>query len=117
MRRFILVWIVVLSVAGAAYAQGKFPNKDTAKDRRDHAWGTSRSHTGSTIGFGKDDQGDDTTVLDSGPKKEPVDWYDKIIITVNPDTKWPQSGTENSTTTTYDNSTDTETTTTTTKSW
>lgn len=116
-KRYILPAVLVLAALATAHAGEKFPNKDTAKDRRDNTWGTEQSYTGSSTEFGTDERGDSTVRLNSGPKKEPVDWYDKIIITVNPDTKWPQNGTESTTSTTYDNATDTETTTTTTKEW
>lgn len=116
--RYILPAALMLAALATAQAGEKFPNKDTAKDRRDYTWGTQKSNTDSTTEFGTDPEtGDSQIRLDTGPKKKPVDWYDKIIITVNPDTKWPENGTESSTTKTYNNATDTETTTTTTKEW
>lgn len=119
MRKILIVMTGLLLLAsGTALGEGKFPNKDTAKNRRDSSWGTGGKRSDSTTTMGTDaETGDSTIVYDSGPKKEPVDWYDKIIITVDPQTRWPSSGSETSTTSTYNNSTDTEVTTSTTNSW
>ncbi|GEM_PF-918529 len=109
---------VVILTLGSAWAQNKFRNKDTATNRQDSTWGTTGGQNADTQdAFGMDpNTGDSTMKADPGPKKEPVDWYDKVIITVNPDVDYPfnKDGVSTSTTTTYNNSTDTQTTTTTT---
>lgn len=93
-------------------AQNKFPNKDTATNRHDYNWGTVKDDDTATATFGRDNAtGDSVTHVKPAPGKEEVDWYDKVIITVNPHVKWGDSTT---TTSTYDNATDTGTTTTTT---
>lgn len=119
MRRFsILCLFAALSAIltlSVALAGNKFQNKDTAKDRQDNAFGTDAGEDTSTITFGTSDRGDTTIKTKARPKEEPVDWYDKIIITVNPNTRWPQDSTATTTTTGYNNATDTQTTTTTTQ--
>ncbi len=106
---------VVLLTLSLALAGAKFDNVDTAKDRRDNSFGTDPGEDTSTTSFGKNDSGDTTIKTKARPKPEEVDWYDKIIITVNPDTRWPQDGSTTTTQTRYDNATDTQTTTTTTE--
>ncbi|WP_147822194.1 hypothetical protein [Salidesulfovibrio onnuriiensis] len=122
MNRTASIFFAILAVAlltlGTAQAQGKFKNKDTATNRQDSTWGTSdgQSPTGDSV-FGTDPAtGDSTMEADPGPKKEPVDWYDKVIITVNPNVDYPynKDGVSTTTTTTYNNATDTQTTSTTT---
>ncbi len=121
MRNFSTICIftvtVVILTLSLALAGAKFENKDPAVDRPDNAFGTDPGDDRSSTEFGKTDRGDTTIKTKARPKKEAVDWYDKVIITVNPDTSWPKGdGTTTSTTTktTYDNATDTQTTTTTT---
>lgn len=111
---FLAALAVVILTLVPALGQ-KFKNKDTAPNRRDSTWGTS-GQNGNDV-FGTDETTGDTTIkADPGPKEEPVDWYDKVIITVNPSVDWPpnKDGVSTSTTTTYNNATDTQTTTTTT---
>ena len=119
LSRIILIAVaVILLTLSLALAGAKFKNKDTAKNRQDNAFGTEQGEDTGTTTFGTNAAGDTTIRSKARPKKEPVDWYDKIIITVNPDTQWPKGdGTTTSTTTQtkYDNATDTETTTTTTQ--
>jgi len=127
MRRFSKICIftiaLIILTLSLALAGAKFNNEDTAKDRQENTFGTEPGDNTSSNEFGTNDAGDTTIKSKARPKREPVDWYDKIIITVNPDTSWPKGdGTTTSTTTetNYDNSTDTETTTTTTqenKTW
>lgn len=80
---------IVLACPMAAAGQ-KFKNKDTAKNRSNYTWGTSAGQTGGNATFSKDAQGDTVIHADPGPKKEEVDWYDKVIITVDPDVSWPR---------------------------
>ncbi|CCH48806.1 hypothetical protein [Pseudodesulfovibrio piezophilus] len=108
---YITVVTVIILTFSLASAESKFKNEDTAANRQDNVFGTDQAEDTSTTKFGKDETGSTTIKTKARPKKEPVDWYDKIIITVNPETKWPTDGT--TTTTTYDNATDTQTTTTT----
>lgn len=112
----VAVGVVVLTLSLAA-AQSKIVNKDTARDRRTNTFGTDPDEDAATATFGTNEAGDTTVRSKARPKQEEVDWYDKVIITVNPETKWPTSGTSSSssTSTSYDNATDTETRTTTTR--
>ncbi|KAB1442443.1 hypothetical protein F8A88_06955 [Pseudodesulfovibrio senegalensis] len=80
---------IVLACPMTATAQ-KFKNKDTAKNRSDYTWGTSKDQTDGNTTFSKDEQGNTVIHADPGPKKEEVDWYDKVIITVDPDVSWPR---------------------------
>lgn len=115
MRHFskilILVTTITILTLSLALAGSKYPNKDTAKDRTNNVFGTEQDENTGTNVFGTSERGDSTIKSKARPKAEEVDWYDKIIITVNPDTKW---GDSKSTTTGYNNATDTQTTTTTT---
>ena len=122
MRHFSTIFIftvaVVILTLSLALAGAKFKNEDTAKDRQDNAFGTDPGDKTSNIEYDTNAAGDSTIKSKARPKKEEVDWYDKIIITVNPDTQWPKGdGTTKSTTTqtAYDNATDTQKTTTTTQ--
>ncbi len=109
-----VVAVTVLTFS-LALAEGKFKNVDTAKDRQDNSFGTEPGEErGSTV-FGKDERGDSTIRSKAAPKADPVDWYDKVIITVNPTTRWPTDQSKTTTTTGYNNATDTQTTTTTTQ--
>lgn len=107
----IAITVVILTLS-LALAGSKFKNEDTAKDRQNNVFGTDASEDTATTTFGTNDAGDSTLKSKARPKKEPVDWYDKIIITVNPDTRWPKDQTTTTTTVGYNNATDTETTTT-----
>lgn len=102
--------IVILTLS-LAMAGAKFNNTDTAKNRKNNSFGTEQGEGTGTNVFGTDEDGGTTINSKARPKAEEVDWYDKIIISVNPDTKW---GDSTSTSTSYNNSTDTQTTTTTT---
>ena len=73
---------------------------------------TDSGEKAATTTFGTNDAGDSTLKTKARPKEEPVDWYDKVIITVNPDTRWPNEQSKTTTTTGYNNATDTQTTTT-----
>jgi len=122
MRHFSKILIftvaVIILTLSLALAGSKFKNEDTAKNRQDNSFGTDPSDESSNIEYGKNGAGDNTIKSKARPKKEPVDWYDKVIITVNPDTQWPKGDGTSTTTTTqtsYDNATDTEQTTTTTQ--
>ncbi len=127
MRHFSKILIftvtVVILTLSLALAGATFENKDTAKNRKNNSFGTEPSDDTSASVIGTNEDGNSIIKSKAAPSKEEVDWYDKVIITVNPITKWPQGdGTTSSSTTTtgYDNSTDTQTTTTTTqenKNW
>ncbi|MGE4292944.1 MAG: hypothetical protein AB7E32_12130 [Desulfovibrio sp.] len=90
--------------AGLAHSQGKFANKDTAANRQDHSWGT-RINEGRSY-FGTDADENDVWGYQPAEPEKPVDWYDKIVITVNPETQWPSGGSTSSTTSTSTTSTD-----------
>jgi hypothetical protein len=115
-RIVIIAFGVVVLTLSLALAGSKFKNEDTAKDRRTNTFGTDPGDDTATTAFGTDDAGDLTIKTKARPKKEEVDWYDKVIITVSPTTSWPTDSSSTSTTTAYDNATDTQTTTTTTQS-
>jgi len=93
MRRFskicIFIMTVVILTASPALAGAKFKNEDTAVNRQDNTFGTDPGEDTSTTTFGTNKTDDTTIKTKVRPKKEPVDWYDKIIITVDPDTSWP----------------------------
>jgi len=119
MRRFstICLFFVAFTILtlSLALAGGKFKNEDTAKNRKNNVFGTDAGDDTSTISIGNNDSGDTTIKSKARPKPEEVDWYDKVIITVNPSTSWGNSSTT-TTTTGYNNSTDVQTTTSTTTS-
>jgi hypothetical protein len=92
---FAMVAAFLLS-AGLAHSQNKFPNRDTAKNRRDDSWGTRKSEGRSY--FGTDQNENEVWGYQPADPEEPVDWYDKIIITVDPNVDWPSGGKTNTTT-------------------
>lgn len=93
-----LAALAVLFLTLPGFAQNKFKNEDTAKDRRDNTFGTGYREEGADIAVGKDEHG--TTVIRStSTPKEEVDWYDKIWIEVEPRVDWPKDTSTTSTTT------------------
>lgn len=112
MRHFSIIaltaaMIGLLTLTPAA-AQNKFENKDTAKNRQDNTFGTkSKADDKAVTTFGTNEAGD-TTIDSDRPKQTEEDWYDKIIITADPITTWPEKGKTSTTTTeeTYDSATD-----------
>jgi hypothetical protein len=67
-----------------ASAQNKFENKDTAQDRHDSTWGTRQQGDGGGY-FGTGEHGESAWGYQA-PEPEPErDWYDEVIITVDPD--------------------------------
>ena len=116
-KLLLLAATAVFLTLSLALAGAKFENKDTAKDRRDEAFGTEQTDdTGSTT-IGTNDAGDSSIRAKPRPAPEPVDWYDKVIITVNPNVNWPQDSSTTTTTTStgFSNATDSSSTTTTTQ--
>lgn len=89
--------------AGPADAQGKFANKDTAKNRQDSVWGTSVNQGQSY--FGTDENENDSWGYHMPEPEPPVDWYDKIVITADPKVDWPTNGNTSTTTSTSTTST------------
>lgn len=95
MRHFSVIAALTLAVAlltpSPGLAQNKFKNEDTAKDRRINSLGT-RPVEGEApaTSFGINEAGD-TTIDSHQPKKDEVDWYDKVIIAVDPKVEWPAS--------------------------
>ena len=114
---------VVLLTPGTSPAQNKFKNVDTAKNRQDQTFGTRTPEGEEPVTqFGTNEAGDST--IDSTPKQqEEVDWYDKVLIVVEPQVDWPSSKTSTTESTNTTETTDavgdttssTSTTTTTTK--
>lgn len=85
-----LAMAVVLLTPCIGPAQSKFPNKDTAKNRQDNAFGTRPAEGEDAVTtFGTNERGD-TTIDSHQPKREETDWYDKVIIAVDPDVSWPE---------------------------
>lgn len=97
MRRFNIILITLVSAilltCSLALAKNKFKNEDTAKNRQDNTFGTDQSEETSTTTFDNNDQGETTIKTKRRPKEEEVDWYDKVIITVDPITQWPRKDT------------------------
>lgn len=114
-RILIFATTIVILTLSLAMAGAKFTNKDTAKSRSNNSFGTDPGDDTSSTVFGTAEDGSTSIKTKARPKAEPVDWYDKIIISVNPDTKWGDSS-STSTSVGYNNATDTQTTTTTTTS-
>jgi len=114
-RLFVIAAAVVLLTLTLALAGGKFDNKDTARNRQDSAFGTAQGAKSGNSTIGTNASGDTVINAKPAPAPEPVDWYDKVIITVNPNVNWPSTSSSSSTTTSYNNATDTQTTTTTTQ--
>ncbi|WP_316896914.1 hypothetical protein [Pseudodesulfovibrio indicus] len=109
-----LLLTVVLLTPGLGAAQSKFPNKDTAKNRQDNGFGTRPVEDGDAVTtFGTNERGD-TTIDSHQPKQEEVDWYDKVIIAVDPDVSWPSKRSTTTTTKSTDPAGNTSTSTTTT---
>lgn len=100
--RFIMLLIacgfvaVFLLTAGFVHGQGTFANEDTATNRQDDLWGT-RANAGQSY-FGTDTNENDVWGYQPPAQEEAVDWYDKIVITVDPNVDWPAGG-ETATTT------------------
>lgn len=120
MRHFSSIAALVLAVAlltpTAGQARNKFKNVDTAKNRQDESFGTRPVEGEAPVTtFGTNAAGD-STIDTHQPKKEEVDWYDKVIIAVDPNVSWPNSKSTTSKTTTTDGSGNTSTSTTTTTS-
>lgn len=91
MRKILVTCTLLLAavfLTQPASAQ-KFKNEDTAKNRKDNTFGTPPREEGTTAGSVTTDE-DGSTIIkaDPGPKKEEVDWYDKVIITVDPNVDW-----------------------------
>lgn len=88
MRHFSTIAIAALAAlfltVAPTLAANKFKNEDTAKNRKDHTWGTEQTEERSTTTFGKDEDGN--TIIRSKPEeKEEVDWYEKLDG-LNPET-------------------------------
>jgi len=118
MRHFSAIALLVLAVAlltpSWGLARNKFKNEDTAKNRQTNTFGTRPAEDeGAVTTFGTNEAGD-TTIDSHQPEKEEVDWYDKVIIAVDPDVSWPNKKSSTSTTTATDGVGNTSTSTTTT---
>lgn len=97
-----LISALLLSVVflTAASAQQKFSNKDTAKNRQDNVFGTRKAANKTADIYISQPAGQDTVISSQPREKEaPVDWYDKVLITVNPNVDWPSNQTSTTTTT------------------
>jgi hypothetical protein len=118
MRHFSVLAVLILSVAlltpGTGLAQNKFKNEDTAKNRQTNTFGTRPAEGDAPVTTFGTNQAGDTTIDSHQPKQEEVDWYDKVIIAVDPDVSWPNKKSATSTTTATDELGNTSTSTTTT---
>lgn len=106
----ILAAVAVLTHSPKARAE-KFENKDTAVNRQDNSFGTR--NTQGNVTFGHDENSETISSEPPAPKPE-RDYYDNMVITVNP--TWPndQTSTTTTSTTTGTGSTNSTSTTTTT---
>lgn len=85
-RIFCITVTVVILTLSLALADSKFPNKDTAKNRQDNAFGTKpRDGSEPVTTITRDANG--TAIESTQPETEQVDWYDKVIISVEPEIK------------------------------
>ncbi len=111
MRHFCTIFIMFLTVViltlSSALAKSKFKNEDTAKNRQDNIFGTDTGNKTATTTFGTNAMGDTTIKSKAKPKEEPVDWYDNVIIAVDPDIRWPKDQPATSKTN-HEKATDTE---------
>jgi len=94
MRLFIvpaaLTLALVLLTPAPGAAQNKFKNEDTAKNRQTNTFGTRPTEGEQPVTtFGVNEAGD-STIDSHQPKREETDWYDKVIIAVDPDVSWPR---------------------------
>ncbi len=94
MRLFIVPAVLTLALAlltpAPGAAQSKFKNEDTAKNRQDNTFGTRPVEGEQPVTtFGVNEAGD-STIDSHQPKTEETDWYDKVIIAVDPDVSWPR---------------------------
>ncbi|MCJ2164861.1 MULTISPECIES: hypothetical protein [unclassified Pseudodesulfovibrio] len=92
MRHFNALAALALAVAlltpFPGQAQNKFKNEDTAKNRQENTFGTMPAEDEApATQFGTNEAGD-STIISRQPKKEEVDWYDKVIIAVDPEVTW-----------------------------
>ena len=106
MRHFSKILIftvtVVILTLSLALAGATFKNKDTAKNRKNNSFGTEPGDDTSASVIGTNEDGNTIIKSKAAPSKEEVDWYEKIIISVNPDTSWPKGdGSTSQTITTY----------------
>jgi len=81
------VVLAALFLAGLVQAR-TFSNEDAAKDRQDAVWGTRMNH-GQPY-FGTDEDENTVWGYRPAPEEEEEDWYDKVIITVDPNMDWPR---------------------------
>ena len=118
MRHFSTIAVFILSVVlltpFPGLAQNKFKNKDTAGNRQENMFGTRPAEDEAPVTrYGTNEAGD-STIDSHQPEKEEVDWYDKVIIAVDPDVSWPDTKTTTTTHESTDAAGDTSTSTTTT---
>jgi len=83
-RIVILAVTVVILTLSLALAGSKFPNKDTAKNRQDTVMGTKPQQEEVPPITIEQKKGEDATTTTQRPKQEERDWYDSVIISVEP---------------------------------
>lgn len=83
-RIVIIAVTVVILTLSLALAGSKFPNKDTAKDRQDNVMSTRPSEDEEQVIIINQKKKEDTTVRTKRSKTEEEDWYDSVIISVEP---------------------------------
>ncbi|MCM0756671.1 hypothetical protein M7784_15660 [Desulfovibrio aminophilus] len=81
MRAFVAILCLTLAVVfSTPCAAGKFPNKDTARNRQDNSFGTRQTDEVTTI----TENATDGLRIDSVPRKQPErDWYENMVIGVD----------------------------------
>lgn len=83
-RIVILAVTVVILTLSLALAGSKFPNKDTAKDRQDTTMGTKPRQEEVPPIIIEQKKNEDTNIQTQRPEQEEKDWYDSVIISVEP---------------------------------
>jgi len=84
--RIILIVLTVVVLTTTAAMAGKFPNKDTAKNRQNNVMSTSKDEgEEKAITIEKDKE--KTTIKTKQPKRENRNWNEDIYITVEPEIK------------------------------
>ena len=82
-RIVIFAVTIVFLTLSLSMAASKFINKDTAKNRQDQEMGTRNQDDDVPITI-QQKKHEDTAIETKRKKKEEKDWYDKVIISVEP---------------------------------
>lgn len=85
--RILLLAVTVVILTTSVGLAAKFENKDTAKNRKDNTFGTQPDEGRQKETSVTTDEDGNTVIRSKPDKREQEDWYDKIIITVDPEVK------------------------------